>query len=140
MHHRADHLARREELAAVVVLLAHLQQQALVDLREREEVRVVDMVDADLVDLVEDVEQVGLGVDAHPLHRRHDLADDALLRRGAGVGQLGRGSMSRPCRCGSSSLLMKSKSLPSPAGEQFLPLPAEGLALVRLADARARLG
>ena len=60
VHHGADHLARGEELAAVGVLLAHLQQQVLVHLRQGEEVRVVDVVDADLVHLVEDVAQVGL--------------------------------------------------------------------------------
>ena len=41
-HHGADDLARGEELPAVVALLAHLEQQALVDLREREDVRGVD--------------------------------------------------------------------------------------------------
>jgi hypothetical protein len=55
MHHGADHLARGEELAAVGVLLAHLQQQVFIDLRQREEMGVVDVVDADLVHPVEDV-------------------------------------------------------------------------------------
>jgi len=41
-HHRADDLARREELAAVVSLLAHFQQQALIDLRKGEDVRWVN--------------------------------------------------------------------------------------------------
>ena len=38
----ADHLARREELAAVVALVAHLEEQSLVDLAEGEHVGRVD--------------------------------------------------------------------------------------------------
>ena len=60
-YHRADHLARREELARVRALLAHLEQQPLVDLAEREDVRGVDALVGDLVHLVEHVEQVLLG-------------------------------------------------------------------------------
>ena len=48
----------REELAAVVALLAHLQQQAFIDLRQREDVRRVHVLGADLVHLVEHVEEV----------------------------------------------------------------------------------
>jgi len=79
-HHGADDLARREELAAVVALLAHLEQQAFVDLREREDVGRGDHGVIDLVDLVDDVEEVALGVDARALDGAHDLADDLLAR------------------------------------------------------------
>jgi hypothetical protein len=88
MHHRTDHLARCEELAAVGILLTHLQQQVFVDLRQSEEVLVVEVVDTDLVNLVEDVAQVGFRIHPHPLHRRHDTADDALLRGGSAAGQV----------------------------------------------------
>src|SRR5690606_16091948 len=39
LDHGADDLARGEKLPAVVALLAHLEQQPLVNLREREDVR-----------------------------------------------------------------------------------------------------
>ena len=68
--HRPDDLARREELAAVVALLAHLEQQALVDLREREDVGRVDGLEVDLVHLVQHVEEVALGVDARSCRPR----------------------------------------------------------------------
>ena len=85
LDHGADDFARREELAAVVALLAHLQQQALVNLGEGEDVGRVHVVGADVVHLVEDVEQVALGVDARPLDTGHDLADDLLSRSRAGA-------------------------------------------------------
>jgi hypothetical protein len=44
--------------------------------------QVADLLVADLVDLVEDIEQVALGVDADPLDARHDLGDDLLAARG----------------------------------------------------------
>ena len=82
-YHRADHLARREELAGVRALLAHLEEQPLVDLAEREHVRGVDALVGDLVDLVEHVEQVLLGVDPHFLDAGHDLGDHLLPWRRA---------------------------------------------------------
>ena len=77
-HHRPDDFARREELTAVVVLLAHLEQQALVGLAQGEEMCLVDRVDADLVDSIEDVEEVLLCIDAYFVDRADDLADHAL--------------------------------------------------------------
>jgi len=44
LHHRLDDLARREKLAAVVSLLAHLQEQPLIDLRKGEDMRRVNRV------------------------------------------------------------------------------------------------
>jgi hypothetical protein len=76
--HRPDDLARREELAAVVVLLAHLDQQALVGLAQCEDVRLVDRLEVDLVDAVQDVQQVPLRVHVDPVDRGHDLADHLL--------------------------------------------------------------
>lgn len=52
VHHRPDHLARGEELAAFRVLFAHLEQQVFVHLRQGEEMGVVDIVDADLMHTV----------------------------------------------------------------------------------------
>ncbi len=49
--HGADELARREELAAVAALLAHLEQQAFGDLREGEDMRGVDHRVVDLVEI-----------------------------------------------------------------------------------------
>ena len=40
-HHGADYLAWGEELPAVIALVAHLQEQALIDLGQREHMRVV---------------------------------------------------------------------------------------------------
>jgi hypothetical protein len=79
-HHCADDLARGEELTAVVVLLPHAEQHALVDLREREDVGRVDPLLAELVDAVEDLEQVVLGVDVGPRGVGEDLAQDVLPR------------------------------------------------------------
>ena len=91
VHHRADHLARSEELPAVGVLLTHLEQQIFIHLRQGEEMRVIHVVDADLIHLVENVAQVGLAIHAHPLHGGHDATDDALLPGGGGIRQLGLG-------------------------------------------------
>ena len=82
LHHGADDLPRGEELAAVVVLLPHAQQQALVGLGQQEDVSGIGGLVADAVDGVEDVEEVLLGVDADGLDGLHDLADDALARGG----------------------------------------------------------
>ena len=79
--HRPDDLARGEELAAVVVLLAHLEQQAFVGLAEGEQVGLVDGFEVDLVDAIEDVEEIALRVDVHLVDRGHDLADDLVPRR-----------------------------------------------------------
>ena len=130
--HGADDLARGEELAAVGVLLAHLQQQVLIHLREGEEMRVVYMVDADLIHLVEDVAEVGLAVHAHALHGGHDAADDALLPAGVGVGQLGLGIDVQAVQVRQQFGVDEVEELAVALGEQFLPLPAVGLALVGL--------
>ena len=98
MHHGADHLARGEKLAAVGVLLAHFQKQVFIHLGEGKEMGVVHMVDTDLVNLVEDVPQIGLRIDPHPLHGCHDAADDALFGAGIRIGKTGLRSISRPCR------------------------------------------
>ena len=77
LHHRPDDLPRREELAAVVVLAPHLQQQPLVHLTQHEVVLGVERL-GDVVDLVGGVEEVLLRVDPHPLDARQNLADDLL--------------------------------------------------------------
>ena len=80
LHHGTDYLARREELAAVVVLLAHPQQQPLVGLGQQEHMGRVGGLVADAVDGVHYVQEVLLGVDADRLHRLHYLADHPLPR------------------------------------------------------------
>ncbi|MNN05923.1 hypothetical protein D3C81_1186990 [compost metagenome] len=87
MHHGTDHLAWREELAAVGIFLPHLQQQIFIYLRQSEEVLIVHMVDIDLVNLVEDIAQIGFTIHAHLFHRRHGTTHDALLATGCRVGQ-----------------------------------------------------
>ncbi len=82
-HHHADHLARRKELASIVPLLPHLEQQALVHLGEREDVGRVHRLGAEQVHAVDHVEEVAVGVDSRLLDARHDLADHLLARRGA---------------------------------------------------------
>ena len=82
LDHRANHLSRGEELAAVVVLLAHAQQQPLVGLGQQEYVSRVGGFEAYVVNLVEDVQKIALRVDADAVHRFHDLADDFAARGG----------------------------------------------------------
>src|SRR4051812_5200735 len=87
MNHRANNLSRREELPSVRVLLAHFKQKIFVDLRQRKEVRVVNVIDADLMHTVKNVAQVGFGIDADSLDGRHDPANDALFWRGGRIWQ-----------------------------------------------------
>jgi hypothetical protein len=77
----ADDLARGEELAAVIALVAHLQEQALIDLAQREHMRAVRGVKIQGVDAIEHVEQVLFGVDAGLFDAGQSLADDLLARR-----------------------------------------------------------
>jgi len=84
--HRPDNLSRREELASVVPLLPHLQEQVLVHLGEREDVDRVNGLRADLMDFVDHVEEVPLGVDPGPFDAGHDFADDPLAGTCAGPG------------------------------------------------------
>ena len=84
LHHCLDYLARREELPAIIALLAHLEQQPFVDLREREDVRRIDRLVRELMHFVEHIEEVALSVDADPLDAGHNLADDLLPRGGVG--------------------------------------------------------
>ncbi len=84
LYHRFDYLARREELPAVVALLAHLEQQSFVDLREREDMRRIDCLVRELMHFIEYVEEVALGVDSDPLDTGHNLTDDLLPRGGVG--------------------------------------------------------
>src|SRR5215208_907103 len=67
-NHRSNNLAWREELPAVVPLLAHLEQQALKYLRERKDVRGVNVLLADLMHLVHYVEQVLFRINADALN------------------------------------------------------------------------
>jgi hypothetical protein len=55
LDHDADDFAGREELPAVVALLAHFQQQPFVDLREGKNVGRVHRLRADVVNFVENV-------------------------------------------------------------------------------------
>ena len=48
--------------------------------------RVVDVVNADLMNQIEDVGEVGFGINANPLHSCHDAANHPLLRAGRWVG------------------------------------------------------
>ena len=57
-HHRPDDLARREELPSIVALLTHFQQQTLIDLRQREDVRGVHCLVAQFVNLVQHVAEI----------------------------------------------------------------------------------
>lgn len=66
----------------VVPLLAHLQEQPFIDLGKGEDVGVVVGAEADVVDLVQHIKQIALGVDARAVNARHDLADDLLSGRG----------------------------------------------------------
>ncbi len=112
--HRPDDLARGEELSTVGVLLTHLEQEVLIHLREREKMRVVHMINADLVHLVKisrrfvslSTRTRSTAVMIRPITR--------CFRVAVGFGSLVAGSISSACRCGSSPVLMNSKSFPSP--------------------------
>ena len=86
LDHGADDDAGGEELAAVVAFFAHFEQEAFVDLGEGVDVGVVYGLAADVVDEVEDVEEVFLGVDAGAIDAGEDLADDFLAGGGVGAG------------------------------------------------------
>jgi hypothetical protein len=73
-----------EKLPAVVALLTHLEEQPLVDLREWEHVGRVDRLVADVVYLVQHVQEVPFRVDPDAFDAGHDLADDLLPGRGVG--------------------------------------------------------
>ena len=80
--HRADDFARREELAAVVSLFAHFQQQTLIHLGKRENVRGVHRLVAQFVDLVQHVTEILFRINPAAFHSGHHFADDLLARRG----------------------------------------------------------
>ena len=82
--HNPDDLAGCEELAAVVSLLAHFEQQALVNLGEREDMRLVNRVQMNLMHHVQHVQQISLRVDASIFYVREYLADHFLPWRGIG--------------------------------------------------------
>jgi hypothetical protein len=82
LNHGFDDLARREELSAIVALFAHLQEQSFVHLREREDVRRVHSLGGELIHLVEHIQEITLGVDAHAFDAGHDFADNLLTGRG----------------------------------------------------------
>ncbi len=134
--HRPDDLARGEELSTVGVLLTHLEQEVLIHLREREKMRVVHMINADLVHLVQNIAEVRLAVHAHALDSGHDPADHPLLPRGRGVRQLGRGINIQRVQVRQQPGVDELEELPVAFGKQFLPLPAVGLALVGLRKQR----
>ncbi len=66
MHHGANHLARRKKLAAVGILLTHFQQQIFIHLRQGKEMRIVDMIDMNLVHLIQNIAQIGFAIHTHP--------------------------------------------------------------------------
>ena len=83
--HGANHHPWGKELAAVVALFAHFEQQPFVDLREGEDVGSVDILLADGVNFVENVEEVLFGVYAGAFDAGENFADHLLP--GAGTGQ-----------------------------------------------------
>src|SRR6202044_1030429 len=62
LDHRPDDFARREELATIIALLAHLQQQTFIYLRQGEDMGRINVGSADFVDLVEYVEKILFGI------------------------------------------------------------------------------
>ncbi|MGQ9663577.1 MAG: hypothetical protein ACUVWX_14795 [Kiritimatiellia bacterium] len=79
---RCRRLQRRQALGNLVALSVHLQEQALVQLREGKDVRRVHRLGTDLVDLVRQVQQVALGIKARAFDVGKNLADDLLPRCG----------------------------------------------------------
>lgn len=71
-----------KKLPAVVALLPHLEEQALIDLGERENVRVVHARGGEFMHLVEHVAKIPLRVDARAIHTGHDFRDHLLPRAG----------------------------------------------------------
>lgn len=116
-NHGTDQLARCVELAAVGVLLAHLQQQAFVHLGQHELVLGVGARQLERMHLVQHVGEVRFAVHPHPIDRGDDLADDLLLGRGASdVAQVAQVRQ---------ELAVDEREEGTPrAIEQFAPLPA----------------
>ncbi len=94
--------------------------------------RVVHVVDADFVHLVEDVAQVCLAIHAHPLHGRHNAAYYALLPTCGRVRQLGLGIKVQRVQMRQQFGVDEVKELPIAFREEFLPLPTVGFSFVRL--------
>ena len=87
--------------------------------------RVVHVVDADLIHLVENVAEVGFAVHADPLDGGHDAADDALFRRGVRIRQVGRGINVEAVQVRQQFLVDEVEQLAVAIGEQFLPFPTD---------------
>ena len=81
LRHGPDHFPGRKELAAVVPFFAHFQQQPFIDLRQRKYMSIINRVVGNLVNLVQHILKVALGINADALHAGHNFADDFLRRR-----------------------------------------------------------
>jgi hypothetical protein len=88
-------------------------------------VGVFDMIDADFMNLVENIAQVGFTVHAYPLNGGHDAANDPLLARGGWIGQTGARIDIQAMKMGQQFAVDKVKEFAVTSCEQFLPLPAE---------------
>lgn len=86
------------------------------------------MIDADFMNLIENIAQVGFTVHAHPLHSGHDAADDPLLSRCRWIGQARARIDIQAMKMRQQFAVDKVKQLAVTSCEQFLPLPAEGSA------------
>jgi hypothetical protein len=78
IHHCPDDFPRREELSTIVPLLAHLQKESFVDLGQGEYVGWINRLVTYLVNLIQDIEEIPLGVNAYPLDALYDFTDDFL--------------------------------------------------------------
>lgn len=79
LHHRPNDFPRREKLAAMIALLAHLEEQAFIDFGERKDVRRVHRRRADFMNPVQHVEEVAFGVDTRAVHAGHDFTHCRLF-------------------------------------------------------------
>jgi hypothetical protein len=116
-HHGANQFPWGVELPAIGVLLAHLQQQALVNLREHELMLRVGAGELQGMDAIEHVGEVRLGVHADRLDRRQNFADDALSGCRAGhvakVAQMRQQLVVDEIEVGSAATLLQGAPLPS---------------------------
>src|SRR5262245_1988246 len=76
--HNANDLTRSEELPTIISFLSHLEEQPLIDLRQRKDVCGVNRLIFDLIYFVENVEKVALGIDTCTFNPRHNFTDHFL--------------------------------------------------------------
>jgi len=131
LDHGADHFAGREELPAVIVLVAQAEQQSFIDLGESKNMGIVDRGRTNGMDPIQHIEKVAFGIHPGPLHAGQDLADDFLPGRGVGP-------ITQPLEIGQQLAVDETEEGSRRAVLQLAALPADGAGLSRFGLIRRR--